>query len=114
MKLLNEIEAMEDGGFVGNMASFDYDFDFTMKPVAEKRTERSPDFDIMVKTPRNRWVPIGAAWTRTSGNGNEYHSLSVNLRGVGRINVNAVNDPDGGERMKLIEFANSGGDGAAI
>ncbi|MEO1612331.1 MAG: DUF736 family protein [Pseudomonadota bacterium] len=111
---VNTLEKTDDGAFVGNMASFDYDFDFTLKP-AEKRTEKSPDFEMMVKSPRGRLVPIGAAWTKTGQtSGKEYLSMTADLRGIGRVNVNAVTDPELPEgSFKVIPFAATEQNGGA-
>jgi len=108
---VNTLENLDDEGFVGNIASFDYDFDFTLAPTAEKRTDKSPDFDVLVKSPRGRWVSIGAAWRKTAnGSGNEYISITVDLRNIGRVNVNAVQGENDGDPMKIIPFASTGAD----
>ena len=108
MNPVNTLTPMDDGGYVGNLASFDFDFDFTLLPIpGDKRSDRSPDFDMMVRSPKGRPVPIGAAWSKTAnGSGNDYISITADLRDLGRINVNAVKGDAEGDPMKIIPFAN--------
>ncbi len=108
MNEVNTLTPMDDGGYVGNLASFDYDFDFTLLPInGEKRSEKSPDFDVLVRSPRGRAVPIGAAWSKKAqGSGNDYISITADLRDLGRINVNAVKGEAKDDPMKIIPFAN--------
>ncbi len=105
---INTLQKMDDGAYTGNMASFEYDFDFTLQPTGEKRTEKSPDFEVMVRTPRNRFVSIGAAWAKKAQtSGNEYLSLSVDIPRIGRVNVNGVKDEEADDTLKIIPFAAS-------
>ena len=83
-----------EDAFTGEIASLDFDFDFTMLPNAFKAKDNHPDYVIEVRSPRGRSLRIGSVWMATSRAGNAYYSLAFNLPGQAAVRVNAVRDDE--------------------
>ena len=84
-----------DDAFAGEIASLDFDFNFTMVPNKHKAQDKHPDYVIEGRSPRGRLVRIGSGWAAKSRAGNEYYSLAFNLSGQSAaVRVNAVIDDD--------------------
>lgn len=86
-----------DDAFAGNIASLNFDLDFTMVPNAFKTKEAHPDYVLEGRSPRGRVIRIGSAWSARSRMGNDYFSLALNLPGEAVIRANAVKDTQSGE-----------------
>ena len=83
-----------DDAFAGDIASLDFDLNFTMVPNAFKSDDKHPDYMIEARSPRGRSLRIGSGWAAKSRAGNDYYSLAFNLPGQATVRVNAVKDDD--------------------
>lgn len=96
-----------DNAYAGDIASLDFDINFSMVANDFKAKDQHPDYIIEARSPRGRYVRIGSAWAATSRAGNDYMSMAFNLPGLaGPVRVNAVQDKDAPEgSYKIIPMA---------
>lgn len=95
-----------DDAFAGDIASLDFDINFTMVANTFKSKDTHPDYVIEARSPRGRLVRIGSAWAARSRAGNDYLSLAFALPGQsGPVRANAVRGEDAGEGYKIIPMA---------
>ena len=75
--LRGSIEAVEDDALVGNIGSYDFDFDFVAYANEFKASDDHPDWHIEVKSPAGVGVRMGSIWNQEADRtGNEYLSVA--------------------------------------
>jgi uncharacterized protein (DUF736 family) len=85
MDIVGHLERFErDGelaGYIGELQLQDmWSGDVCLKPVGAKRSERSPDWEVLARSAgRGKWMNVGSAWNKKmeAPNDGEYFSMTV-------------------------------------
>ncbi len=78
---LKEVTFDLEPGFDGYIRTLDIDLNIELRPNPDKRSEQSPNFLIVTRSPSGHWVQIGNAWKKLPKGvelaGDEFLSLTI-------------------------------------
>lgn len=105
MSINGALEKLDDGGFVGWIADLTFDVNVTLMDNPNKAKDTHPDYAIMGKSPSGRAIRVGSAWNQTSGAGNDYLSLALDIAG-NNVRMNALPDQGDNTKFQIVPWAN--------
>lgn len=104
MSTTGELKKTSEDSFEGYIADLGFDADVTLLRNKDGKTDKSPDFIVFGKSPRQRSIRIGAAWEKVSRADNPFLSLTLNVMGQ-QHNVNALYRDDDDKMLDIRPWA---------
>lgn len=88
-----------DGSFEGTLTTLNVTAQIAILPNGRKMNDREPDYRVIS---RKNGFELGAGWTKTSQNGNDYVSVSLSAPEFGSIYGNIANAPGDDPSKKVL------------